>query len=69
MTGQAAWFDLRVRIAKATSPDALSHPQFAPFPHTPVDDRPLRYGASFRAARAEADTGHDRAARDHGEPA
>jgi hypothetical protein len=51
VTGQAAWFDLRVRITKAASPDALSHPQFDAIPHAPVDDRPLRYGAGFRRER------------------
>lgn len=51
VTGQAAWFDLRVRIAKAAPGDALSHPQFPPLPHGPVDDRPLRYGADFRRER------------------
>lgn len=30
ITGQAAWFDLRVRIEKAAAPDAVSLPQFAP---------------------------------------
>ncbi|MCG6857185.1 MAG: molybdopterin oxidoreductase family protein [Salaquimonas sp.] len=30
VTGQAAWFDLRVRIEKAEAPDELSLPQFPP---------------------------------------
>ncbi|AXK73435.1 formate dehydrogenase [Lysobacter sp. TY2-98] len=51
VTGQAAWFDLRVRIAPSASHDALSHPQFASLPHAPVDDSPLRYGAEFRRER------------------
>jgi anaerobic selenocysteine-containing dehydrogenase len=45
VTGQAAWFDLRVRIAKAEPPDE-SQPQFAPL----ADDAPrgpLTYGARF----------------------
>jgi hypothetical protein len=29
VTGQAAWFDLRVRITKAASEPAVSEPQFA----------------------------------------
>ena len=52
VTGQAAWFDLRVRIAKA-EPASESTPQFAPLKMGEADNRPLRYGASFRAARAE----------------
>jgi len=51
VTGQAAWFDLRVRIAKAAAHDGVSHPQFASIPHASVDDRPLRYGAEFRRER------------------
>jgi anaerobic selenocysteine-containing dehydrogenase len=52
VTGQAAWFDLRVRIAKA-EPASESTPQFAPLKMGEADNRPLRYGASFRAARTE----------------
>jgi anaerobic selenocysteine-containing dehydrogenase len=48
VTGQAAWFDLRVRIAKAGSLDA-TEPRFAPLPTMgSVDDSPLRYGAAMR---------------------
>jgi sulfite dehydrogenase (quinone) subunit SoeA len=52
VTGQAAWFDLRVRMEKA-APDeaAASAPQFEPLGAPPhVDPRPavLRYGAGFR---------------------
>ncbi|GAB3346972.1 molybdopterin oxidoreductase family protein [Lysobacter tyrosinilyticus] len=50
VTGQAAWFDLRVRIAKADSA-GQSAPQFAPLELGEADNRPLRYGANFRAAR------------------
>ena len=53
VTGQAAWFDLRVRIAKA-EPATQSAPQFAPLEMGTADDRPLRYGADFRAARVRA---------------
>ncbi len=53
VTGQAAWFDLRVRIAKAGVPaeasdDMQSQPQFAPLQFAEADDRPLRYGAAMR---------------------
>jgi len=51
VTGQAAWFDLRVRIAKADNPTQQSAPQFAPLSMGEADNRPLRYGANFRAAR------------------
>jgi len=47
VTGQAAWFDLRVRIAR-TTPLAQSEPQFAPLAFTAADNQPLRYGAGFR---------------------
>ena len=50
VTGQAAWFDLRVRIAKVADASA-SAPQFAALELGEADDRPLRYGAQFRAAR------------------
>ena len=47
VTGQAAWFDLRVRISRA---DALleSAPQFESLAKTDPADTPLRYGAMFR---------------------
>jgi anaerobic selenocysteine-containing dehydrogenase len=47
VTGQGAWFDLRVRLSKAAPQDA-SAPQFEPLPGPPADDAPLRYGAQFR---------------------
>ncbi|MHB8913189.1 MAG: molybdopterin dinucleotide binding domain-containing protein, partial [Lysobacter sp.] len=47
VTGQAAWFDLRVRIAR-TTPLAQSDPQFAPLAFTTADNQPLRYGVGFR---------------------
>ncbi|MEZ5464041.1 MAG: molybdopterin oxidoreductase family protein [Lysobacteraceae bacterium] len=53
VTGQAAWFDLRVSIRPADQPGE-SAPQFASLPNAGVGDRhehvPLRYGASFREA-------------------
>jgi anaerobic selenocysteine-containing dehydrogenase len=52
VTGQAAWFDLRVRIEKAAAPEGeVSQPQFAPLPGPAADNRPLRYGAKFRSAK------------------
>jgi hypothetical protein len=52
VTGQAAWYDLRVRMEKA-EPDtaAESSPLFYPLGTLPnTDARPavLRYGAGFR---------------------
>lgn len=47
VTGQAAWFDLRVRIEKAPMQDA-SQPQFAALAENEGTDVPLRYGAPFR---------------------
>ncbi|QWP78281.1 molybdopterin oxidoreductase family protein [Lysobacter sp. K5869] len=52
VTGQAAWFDLRVAIRKAgDAADAQSRPQFDPLPGPAADDRPLRYGVEFRQRR------------------
>ena len=50
VTGQAAWFDLRVAIRKADAQDDAgeTEPQFAPIKFDAADDRPLRYGARFR---------------------
>ncbi|HXP32251.1 MAG TPA: molybdopterin oxidoreductase family protein [Stellaceae bacterium] len=52
VTGQAAWFDLRVRIEKVAAASETA-PQFAPQalpPGLPERQRVLRYGAEFRAA-------------------
>jgi hypothetical protein len=51
VTGQAAWYDLRVRIERAPAEADLSAPQFAPLrPHASLPARPqvLRYGQEFR---------------------
>jgi len=48
VTGQAAWFDLRVSISRA-DPHEESLPQFAPVDDATPDPRPLRYGAMFRS--------------------
>jgi anaerobic selenocysteine-containing dehydrogenase len=47
VTGQAAWFDLRVTISRA-EPGDTSLPSFATLGTGPVDTAPLRYGANFR---------------------
>jgi len=47
VTGQAAWFDLRVNIRKAGTAGE-SEPQFPPLPYREADERPLRYGAASR---------------------
>jgi len=57
VTGQAAWFDLRVRIEKAAPDEAReSVPQFEATARPPGMDRPsriLRYGKQFREARGK----------------
>ncbi len=57
VTGQAAWYDLRVKVEKvAGDHDAVSEPQFPTLP-TPegLPQRPaiLKYGQSFRKERGE----------------
>ena len=50
VTGQAAWFDLRVRISKAEPGDEVSEPQFEALKPVPgVQKRPdiLRFGEQF----------------------
>jgi sulfite dehydrogenase (quinone) subunit SoeA len=54
VTGQAAWYDLRVRLEKAEPGDEVSEPQFAAQPATnraSVGERILRYGARFKPKR------------------
>ena len=51
VTGQAAWFDLRVDIRKVDDPTHQSQPQFAPLGFAEADAAPLRYGAAMRARR------------------
>jgi anaerobic selenocysteine-containing dehydrogenase len=46
VTGQAAWFDLRVRIARADDADAVS-PQFDALPRGAAPPDTLRYGAAI----------------------
>lgn len=50
VTGQAAWYDLRVRIEKVEGVHAHSEPAFAPVALPPLPARPdvLRYGRRFR---------------------
>jgi anaerobic selenocysteine-containing dehydrogenase len=53
VTGQAAWFDLRVRLSKApASEESASEPQFEALPGPAASDAPLRYGARFREEKA-----------------
>jgi anaerobic selenocysteine-containing dehydrogenase len=52
VTGQAAWYDLRIRLEKAPAEAGLSEPRFATL--TPPEDLPeapavLRYGERFKA--------------------
>jgi sulfite dehydrogenase (quinone) subunit SoeA len=54
VTGQAAWYDLRVRLEKAEPEDETSQPQFDTLPSTnaaSVGERILRYGARFKPKR------------------
>ena len=52
VTGQAAWFDLRVSIHKvaagALDAGGESEPQFPPLAYAEADEAPLRYGARMR---------------------
>ncbi|VAV89982.1 Anaerobic dimethyl sulfoxide reductase chain A, molybdopterin-binding domain, partial [hydrothermal vent metagenome] len=49
VTGQAAWFDLRVKISKCSAEEAgFTEPMFEAFAHIPAADKPvLRYGAEL----------------------
>ena len=54
VTGQAAWYDLRVRIEKAEAEEEITLPQFDAQPSTnnaSVGQRILRYGARFKPKR------------------
>ena len=53
VTGQAAWYDLRVKIEKVEAGDELAQPQFPALPappHLPQRPAVLRYGEAFRRA-------------------
>ena len=52
VTGQAAWFDLRVDIRKAGDAPGQARPQFPPLGFTEAGAAPLRYGAAMRANRS-----------------
>lgn len=52
VTGQAAWFDLRVSIRKADAQADESAPQFEPLHFKEAGERPLRYGATLRDSTA-----------------
>ena len=50
VTGQAAWFDLRVKITRAEAGDEVSEPQFEPLKPVPgIVDKPVdgRFGEEF----------------------
>lgn len=55
ITGQAAWFDLKVRLRKCAAHEAgATEPSFAPQPRRGKEpDRTIRYGASMRKGAAE----------------
>jgi hypothetical protein len=61
ITGQAAWFDLRVRIAKAAADEpAESAPQFESLPRMngmAQPDKTLRYGLKWTANASTAEAG------------
>jgi len=50
VTGQAAWFDLRVSIRKAAEPSDTAEctPQLPAVGRAEANESPLRYGAQFR---------------------
>jgi anaerobic selenocysteine-containing dehydrogenase len=60
VTGQAAWFDLRVSIRRAQRADGdtdpTSRPQFTALQFAEASELPLRYGARLRTARSETET-------------
>jgi len=63
VTGQAAWFDLRVSIRKVEAREE-SAPQFPPLPFGEASEQPLRYGAGLRNAQHRSKTGSDKARSD-----
>ena len=60
VTGQAAWFDLRVSIRKVEAREE-SEPQFPPLPFGEASEQPLRYGADLRNAQHRSKAGSDKA--------
>ena len=57
VTGQAAWYDLRVRLEPATDGATASAPRFDPLPRPPGLAAPssvLRFGAGFRPRRPDS---------------
>ncbi len=54
MTGQAGWYDVRVRIRKAAADEpAESWPQFAPLPAAPGTGSVRRLWQAFVAGKGE----------------
>ena len=60
VTGQAAWYDLRVHIEKAGPDEAhVSEPRFEPLPFFGQHERPdvLRFGAQFKPGKQGEESG------------
>ena len=56
VTGQAAWYDLKVRLEKATAEDVAAcgiGRRLPPPPGLPASPAELRYGAEFRGGAAK----------------
>jgi anaerobic selenocysteine-containing dehydrogenase len=55
VTGQAAWFDLKIRLRKCTADEAgATEPSFAPLPRRGQVPKPtVRYGADLKKGAAE----------------
>ena len=67
VTGQAAWFDLRVSIRKVEARDE-SAPQFPPLPFGEASEQPLRYGAGLRNAQHRSKAAPDKTRPDQAHP-
>ena len=57
VTGQAAWYDLRVRIEKVAAEDGVSEPQFATLPLPPHLPQAARRAALRRRLQDGANGG------------
>ncbi|MFC7300571.1 molybdopterin oxidoreductase family protein [Cognatiluteimonas weifangensis] len=67
VTGQAAWFDLRVSIRKVQAAQAgASAPQLPELAFAEADARPLRYGARLRNAQHRSQAAPDAPRREAG---
>jgi hypothetical protein len=55
VTGQAGWYDVRVRIYKANEDEPRqTWPQFAPMPALPGTSKLKRFWLAYRAGRGES---------------